>query len=340
MSDRTTLRRLLAAGGAGLALAFASPALAAADKPGEGITVTPATSSIAEEIFQTKIIMTALEELGYDVKEHVELEYPTMHLGIANGDITFATTHWDPLHTAFYDKAGGAETLWRSGAYVSNSLQGYLIDRKTAEAHGIKTVEDLKKPEIATLFDADGDGKADLTGCNPGWGCERVIEHHLDEYGLRDTVEHNQGSYFALMADTMTRFKKGDPILYYTWTPLWVSGVLVPGEDVQWLEVPYTSLPDGQEAKTELADGRNLGFAVNDQKIIATKAWIEKNPAAAALFEAAELPVNDVSAQNLKMQNGEDSQADIERHAKEWIAANRATFDDWLTQARAAASEG
>lgn len=339
MRDRTTLRGLLAAGTATAVLALSGAALAA-EKPGEGVEVTPATSSIAEEIFQTRIISEALRELGYDVNDHVELEYPTMHLGIANGDITFATTHWDPLHKAFYEKAGGPDTLWRSGSYVANSLQGYLIDKKTADAHGIKTVDDLKKPEIAKLFDADGDGKADLTGCNPGWGCERVIEHHMDEYGLRDTVEHNQGSYFALMADTMTRFEKGDPILYYTWTPLWVSGVLVPGEDVTWLEVPYTSLPDGQEAQTEIADGRNLGFAVNDQKIIATKAWIEDNPAAAKLFEVAELSVNDVSAQNLKMQNGEDSPADIERHAAEWIEQNRATFDEWLKQARAAAGEG
>jgi glycine betaine/proline transport system substrate-binding protein len=44
-------------------------------------------------------------------------------------------------------------------------------------------------------FDADGDGKADLAGCIPGWGCERVIEHELTEYGLRDTVTHNQGEY-------------------------------------------------------------------------------------------------------------------------------------------------
>jgi ABC-type proline/glycine betaine transport system substrate-binding protein len=49
-----------------------------------------------------------------------------------------------------------------------------------------------------------------------------------------------------MIADTMARYQNGQPILYYTWTPYWVSGALVPGKDVEWLDVPYTSLPDGE----------------------------------------------------------------------------------------------
>lgn len=338
MSHRISIRGSLVTGAALAGLLVAGPVLAA-EMPGEGVEVTPATSSIAEEIFQTKILMMGLEELGYEVNDHIELAYPTMHLGLANGDITFSAVHWYPLHKAFFEKAGGEDTIWRSTAYIKNSLQGYVIDKKTADEHNITSIADLAKPEIAKLFDADGDGKADLTGCNPGWGCERVIEHHLDEYGLRDTVEHNQGSYFALMADTIARFENGEPILYYTWTPLWVSGVLTPGKNVEWLEVPYTSLPDGQEPDTELADGRNLGFAVNTQRIMANKEWIEENPAAAAFFEAAELSVNDVSAQNLLMREGEDSMDDIERHAAAWIEEHREEFDSWLKAARDAAAQ-
>ncbi|MFD1810490.1 glycine betaine ABC transporter substrate-binding protein [Gemmobacter lanyuensis] len=75
-----------------------------------------------------------------------------------------------------------------------------------------------------------------------------MIEHHLTEYGLRDTVTHNQGEYNAIIADTIARQRNGDAVLYYTWTPYWVSGALVPGKDVEWLSVPYTSLPDGEPA--------------------------------------------------------------------------------------------
>lgn len=320
------------AGCAILALAGAAPSWAA-DLPGKGVKVIPATSSIAEELFQTKIVMMGLAQLGYDVKDHLEIEYPTMHLAISQGDLTFSTTHWAPLHKAFYEKAGGEKTLWRSDKFVANSLQGYLIDKKTADAHNIKTLDQLADPKIAKLFDADGDGRADLTGCNPGWGCERVIEHHLKEYKLKPTIEHNQGSYFALMADTKTRFEKGESVLYYTWTPLWVSGVLVPGKDVEWLEVPYTSLPDGQKPKTELADGRNLGFAVNTQRIVANKKWVDENPAAKRFFELVNVDVNDVSAQNLKMRDGEDKAKDVTGHVEAWIKANQKAWDGWIAEA-------
>ena len=168
-----------------------------------------------------------------------------------------------------------------------------------------------------------------------GWGCERVIEHQLTEFGLRDMVAHNQGAYNAIIADTIARQQAGEAILYYTWMPYWVSGVLVPGENVEWLEVPYTSLPDRRKDNTEF-NGKNLGFVVNSIRVVANNDFLKARPAAAKLLEVAELDINDVSAQNKKMRDGEDSLEDIQRHADEWIETHRDTFDGWLKTARTA----
>lgn len=326
--------RLAVATCAALALGGAQ----AQDLPGKGVTVTPVQSSIAEETFQTLLVARALEKLGYTVAPTKETEYVTGFVAIANGDATYIASNWQPLHDDFYKNAGGNDKLYRQGTYVTNSLQGYLIDKKTADAHNITSLEQLQKPEIAKLFDTNGDGKADLTGCNPGWGCEAVIEHHLKAYKLAETVTHNQGSYAALIADTIARYQQGQPVLYYTWTPYWVSGVLKPGSDVVWLQVPFTSLP-GEQAKVEtrLPDGSNYGFPVNTQHIVANKTFAEKNPAAAKLFEVMALPIADVNAQNLRMQQGENKAADIERHVNAWITANQSTFDGWIAQALQAA---
>lgn len=306
--------------------------------PGKGVTVLPLKSSIAEETFQTLLVMKGLEQLGYDVQPIKEVEYPTAHIAIAQGDATFLADHWNPLHADYYKNAGGDAKLFRKGVYSGNAAQGYLIDKKTADAHRISNIAQLKDPKIAALFDTNGDGKADLTGCNPGWGCEAVIEHQLDAYGLRPTVTHNQGSYSALIADTITRFKAGKPVLYYTWTPYWVSNELKPGKDVVWLEVPFSSLPGEQKgSNTQLPNGKNYGFVVNSQQIVANKAWAEKNPAAARLFEVMRLPVADINAQNHLMSQGQNQAADIERHVNAWIKAHQKTFDGWLQQARAAA---
>lgn len=310
----------------------------AAELPGKGVEVQPLKSSIAEETFQTLVVMKALEALGYEVKPIKEIEYAAGHIAVANGDATFMADHWDPLHVDFYNKAGGDEKLYREGVYSDGALQGYLIDKKTADKYGITNIAQFKDPKIAKLFDSNGDGKADLAGCNPGWGCEKVIEHHLDAYGLRDNITHNQGSYGAIIADTIARYNQGDSIFYYTWTPYWVSGVLVPGKDVVWLQVPFSSLPGARgDVDTSLPDGSDYGFQANTQHIIANREWAEANPAAAKLFAIMQLSNNDISAQNLRMRDGEKSAADVERHADAWIKGHQAIFDGWIAEAKKAA---
>ncbi len=323
----------------GAALMFSGAASAAdAKMPGKGISVQPIKSSIAEETFQTELVMKALSDLGFEVQPIKEIEYAAGHVALGNGDATFMADHWDPLHIDFYKKAGGETKLYRQGVFSPGALQGYLIDKATADKYKITKISQLADPKIAKLFDTDGDGKADLAGCNPGWGCEKVIEHHLDAYKLRDHVTHKQGSYAAIIADTISRAKAGEAVLYYTWTPYWVSGVLVPNKDVVWLQVPFSSLPgERKNVSTKLPNGADYGFQANNQRIVANRAFTQANPAAAKLFSLMKLSANEISAQNLRMRDGEKTEADIKRHVQAWINGHRKTYDGWLTQARAAA---
>jgi glycine betaine/proline transport system substrate-binding protein len=117
-----------------------------------------------------------------------------------------------------------------------------------------------------------------------------------------------------------------------------VSGALVPGEDVEWLSVPYSSLPDGATGET-VFEGKDLGFAVDSIRVAARNDFLEANPAAAKLLEVARIDINDISAQNKLIADGEDSSEDIDRHVADWIAAHQAEYDSWLQQAREAAAE-
>ena len=306
-----------------------------ADMPGAGVTVRPIEGTVLEERFQNQIIYRALQELGYEIGDPQQVGYQTIDLAIGTGDGDFTTVFYDPLHETFFQESGGDAVMTKVGHLITGAVQGYLVDKASYDA-GVKNIGDLKDPEVAKRFDSDGDGKADLAGCAPGWGCERVIEHHLTEYGLRDTVTDNQGEYNAIIADTIAVHEAGKPIIYYTWTPYWVSGVLVPGKDVEWLEVPYTSLPDGRTDDT-MYEGKNLGFAVNELRILANNDFLAANPAAEKLFELAEIDINDVSAENLLMRQGEDSIEAIDGHVDAWIETNRAAYDGWIEAARAAA---
>lgn len=339
MCMMTVPRRILQSMAA-FCLSFAAlSAHAVSATPGEGIKIIPIFPPIAEERFRGDIALQGLRELGYKVQEPKETDYGVMMMALANGDADFTVHLWNKLHEKFYTQAGGDDVMVKTGEIMPGVLQGYLVDKKTAEAHNIKYITDLQKPEIAKLFDSDGDGKADLTGCNPGWGCELIIEHHMKAYGLQNTVHVNQGSYFALMADTITRYKEGKPILYFTWVPQWIANVLVEDKDVVWLEVPKTDLPDGKNDINTTYNGKNLGFAVDKVQAVLNKDFAEKNPAALKFLTEMRITTADESAQNLKMQQGEKSAGDIKRHADEWITAHRQQFDEWLQAARASAAQ-
>ena len=328
-------RTLLATGL--LAMGLAAPA-AAADLPGKGVKVVPLQSNLVEETFQTLLVTRALEQLGYNVAPIKEVAYPTAHIAVANGDATFIANHWNPHHAEFYKAAGGDAKLSRKGVYTAGAAQGYMIDKKTADKYKITHLDQLTDPKLAKLFDTTGDGKANLVGPSAGWGGEAVVEHQIKTFRLSDTVTYTQGNYPALIADTVARFKAGQPVLYYAWTPYWLSNVMRPGQESVWLEVPYSTMPGVQAGTdTQMPNGKNYGFPLNNEYIVANKVFVANNPAAAKLFEVMELPIGDISAQNRRLNDGEKSQQDIARHTDGWIKAHQKTFDSWIAQAMAAA---
>ncbi|MGD1715896.1 glycine betaine/L-proline ABC transporter substrate-binding protein ProX [Dapis sp. BLCC M172] len=305
--------------------------------PGQGVRVSSGSSITTYAAFLTEIINVGLEKLGYQTEAVKQLSVPIVHISVSNGDLDFYTNHWEKLQNKFFIENGGEDKFQRVGIIVDNALQGYQIDKKTADQYKITSLDQLKDPKIAKLFDSDGDGKANLAGCNPGWGCELVIEHHLDVYGLRDTVEHDQGNYDILLADVVARNRLEKPILYYTYTPHWAPAVLEPGKDAIWIEVPFTSLPEEQGEASEqetMLDGKNLGIAVDRVRIVANNKFLQANPAAKRLFELVSIPIEDVNAQQKLVQDGESNSEDLRRHAEEWVKKNQDKFDGWVEEAR------
>ncbi|NCP04583.1 MAG: proline/glycine betaine ABC transporter substrate-binding protein ProX, partial [Deltaproteobacteria bacterium] len=114
-----------------------------------------------------------------------------------------------------------------------------------------------------------------------------------------------------------------------------------------WINVPKILPRDSQLAGEErmtvsgiegaVTDPLKAGFVVSDIQVVANKKFLNNNPAARKFFEVFTLPLADINAQNTKMENGEKSQSDIERHAQEWIKANQQQWNTWLEAARNAA---
>jgi glycine betaine/proline transport system substrate-binding protein len=242
----------------------------------------------------------------------------------------------------------GADRIEKVGYLVkAGGLQGYLVSKKDVEKYNITSLDDFKRPEVMKAFDVNGDGKADLTACPPGWGCEKAITHHMDTYGLNDYINQIKAGYSASMADAVSRFNAGKPVFFYTWAPNWTIFKLQPGKDVMWINVPEIKPSESQAPDVDrmtvsditgaVSDPLKAGFVVNDIRIVGNKKFLSKNPAAKKFFEVIKLPLADINEQNTKMQNGEKSQKDVERYAQEWIAKNQDKWNSWLAEARAAA---
>jgi len=330
-----------------VSMIMCSGSWASSDKPGKGITVKPARATWNTGFFQEAIVRKGLEELGYKVKKAKDLTNPIFYKSLALGDLDYWTNGWFPMHNSqlpknFFEKADTYGYVIKAGG-----LQGYLVSKKEVDKYNIKSLDDFKRPEVKKAFDKNHDNKADLTACPPGWACEGVIAHHMDVYDLKDHINPVKASYEAGMASALGAYKAGEPAFFYTWSPNWTIFKLKPGKDVVWISVPKIMPKDSQTSAVDrmtqtgvdgaVSDPIKLGFVVSDIRIVANKKFTAKNPAIKKFFELFALPLMDINEQNTKMNDGEKSQKDIVRHANEWIAKNKATWDNWLAEARKAA---
>jgi glycine betaine/proline transport system substrate-binding protein len=320
--------------GAALAAALIAGTASAADLPGDGKTVKMARATWDTGWFPAAIYKRALEKLGYEVPKITTLDNPPFYQAVGQGDLDLWVNGWFPLHNSYKDAfQAGATTI----GYVAKggAVQGYLVDKKTADKYKITNLSDFRKPEIRKLFDSDGDGKAEMVACPPGWGCEKKIAEHMDKFKLHDVIEPIKASYSASMADAVGRFKERKPNLFYTWTPNWTVGVLKPGKDVVWIEVPEAT-PETTVKGVEgcVDDPCELGWVANDIRPVANKEFLQENPAVETLLKEASIPLEDIFAQNAKMNEGEDHPEDIQKHVDQWVKEHQATFDGWIEDAK------
>jgi len=340
------LKKLLLAA-AVASITLVGSAYADTDMPGKGVKVQPARATWNTGFFQEALVNRGLTALGYNVKDPKDLQNPIFYKSVFLGDVDYWTNGWFPNHDGqlpkgFYDKADKIGYVVKAGG-----LQGFLVSKKHVEQFGIKSLDDFKRDEVKKAFDKNDDGKADLTACPPGWGCEQVIEHHMKVYDLDKHINPVKASYEAGMAATLAEYKSGEPAFFYTWAPNWTIFKLKPGEDVMWINVPETLPTESQMPGKDrmevsgivgaVSDPVKLGFVVSDIQIVANKKFMTDNPAAKKFFEVFTLPLSDISEQNTRMNEGEKSQKDIGRHADEWIAKNQEKWNGWLEAARQAA---
>ena len=336
----TKFKTLALASAIAMSLATAAGTLYAAEQPGAGIAVQPAVASWTSAVPISWVFVELLGELGYDVQNPISLSNPVAYLAISEGDAHYWPNGWFPLHDPqlpdnFHDRATLFDPLC-----PACGIQGYLVDIPSVERYGITSITDFERDEVRAAFDATGDGKADLFGCPPGWGCHEGINAMFEKFALDGYMNHVDAGYAANFAEALSRIQAGESALYYTWGPsAWLLS-LVPGEDVMWINAPGIVEDAAERAEGvpgAVTDPIDMGYVAADIQVAANNDFLEANPAAAELFRQVSVPIEWVSEVDATMDEQDLSDPMVRPLAREWIAANRETVDDWLAAARAAA---
>lgn len=315
----------------------ATPAL-----PGDGKTIRYAQGdSLGGNYVAAQIVMKAMKALGYDVKMST-MNTTLFFQAAAQGDEDIATDVNFPQREPGFRAVEKQAQIVGNGMIVGGGINGYVIDRKTALAYNITSLDQMKDPKIAGLFGSDG--KAELISCDPGWSCGDVVDYQIDKFGLKQTVHAVRGKYEALMVDAVTRVKSGKPAFFYAWSPSWATNALVPGKDVVWLPTPADAMPPnvpnkatallkGVEGCAGGADPCRMAMSSWNFDSVANKEFIAANPAIKTLIEQIKFPVATWSQWEYAISKNGGSSPLIAKLADEWVGSNKPQFDQWVATA-------
>ena len=341
------------------------PAAEMSMTPGEGVSVTMARANWSTGYMQAAIYAALLRELGYDVSEpaDIELAPANAYVAMADGEFDFWVNSWYPNHDPFLngempDSSLVSDHVSKIGEeMIAGGLEGLLTNKSLVDEHGIKTLDQIMDdPALFELYESTdpnpGDGVIQLLACIEGWGCHVALNETIELAGWSDRLEQLEvGGYDAVIAEAVARANDGTPFIAYTWTPSGYVTQLIPGDNAMWLAQEPDSVHDGSTENPGFkVDGpASLGTDVctndpcylfrnsADILVTANNDFLAANPAAAKVLELVKISVVDVALQNVLYDGGENATEDVNRHAADWIAANRDTVDGWLAEARAVA---
>ncbi len=241
-----------------------------------------------------------------------------------DGSADVYTDLWMPNRKGIWDKyVDGAKTVGVNQPYLGTQMMyvpSYMADK-------VKSVEDLKKPEIAALFDKNGNGKGEYWAGDAGWKSTRMWQVKFKSYGLSELWEPEILPDATFKAQLKTAYQRQKPILFYYWTPEWVHAAykITPIQEPAWT-------PGCEVVKLDKEDWLEVSkfaCAAQDAKIYVaySKSLEKRNPPVAKFLSQIKLDPTVVNQWILAIGRDKKDPQDV---AEAWVKANKATVDTWV----------
>ncbi|MES0826600.1 glycine betaine ABC transporter substrate-binding protein [Ruegeria sp. SCP11] len=211
------------------------------------------------------------------------------------------------------------------------AFQGMCVDKATADANDIRSIDDLTNPDIAALFDSNGDGQGEVWIGAPGWASTNVEKIRAKSYGYDQVMELTEIDETVAYANLDNAIKAGEPWVGFCYTPHYVFAlhdmqileepaydaskwnVLQPTDDPEWLE------------KSEAGVAWDLAYL----HLHYAKSLEDEFPEVAQLLANMKLDTETVSAMTYALViEGKEPLA----YAEEWVTANEDAVLGWMSQ--------
>jgi glycine betaine/proline transport system substrate-binding protein len=329
--------------GAGLLLAASHLPGQAADKVVIGELNW--TGAVAIQHILAEVITTRLD--GEVTFLAADLPVLFVSAGRNDGSVDVLPDIWMPNHAtawAKYVAPGSAETLVPTKNPYAG-VQGFYIPGYIQDEHGVKSVEDLKKPEVAALFSSIG-GKPEFLVGPAGWPSTYISEIKARDYGFAPNFELVSTETAVTYAKIDAASKTRAGALFYAYTPDWIFA----SYDLRRLEEPafdgYAQEnkngdpqynPNGRwkfVSPTEDPDWLNksrITSAFPDAKVYVLHAKRLETEAPRIAAFLSNVAINPSSLNGLIKQIEQDKIAPVDA-AKAWVQANKSTVDTWLAK--------
>ena len=258
--------------------------------------------------------------------------------GMTDGNIIFAgmdkgdgsvDVHpdiWMPNQQANWDayiEEGSSNSVAVNDPYLGTQemfVPAYMADK-------VKSMEDLKNPAIAALFDKDGNGKGEYWAGDASWTSTQMWQIKFKGYELGDLWEAEIIPDATFKAQLEAAYNNQKPILFYYWTPEWIHAYydLVTLEEpphVEGCQELFLKQDDWLEASSSNCADLDASVYVGYSKSLN-----QRNPAAAKMLQNIKLDLDTVNGWILKIgKEGLDAQ-DV---AEEWVNDNMDLVNSWI----------
>lgn len=276
------------------------------------------------------VLKVAIEDnLGLEV-ELQNGSNPIVFEAMDKGSMDVHPEVWLPnqsnLHKTYVDDKG---TVAMNPNGVE-AFQAMCVPKAFGEEHGITSIDQLTDPEIAALFDTDGDGTGEIWIGAPGWASTNVEKVRAKSYGYDQTLELTESDETLAYANLDAAIKAGEPWLGFCYAPHYVfvlHDMIVleepPYDEAKWNVIQPTDDPAWLEKSSA-----GVAWDTAYLHLHYAKKLEEENPAVAALLRNMKLDTDTVSEMTYALVV---DKRDPEEYAKEWVAAHEDQVLGWMT---------